>query len=76
MNWIANTLVYDGLSFNIGALAGDPFLNAFYSALVELAGTMVSHVAYTKIGRKYPYITAMFLAGTSLVAISIVPLSN
>ena len=75
LNWFANTFVYDGLSFNTGALAGNPFLNAFYSALVELAGIGSSHWAYSKIGRKIPYTINIFLAGASLVCIAFVPIS-
>ena len=71
-----NTFVYDGLTFSIGGLAGDPYLNNTYSALVELAGIIASHIAFTKIGRKIPYTVNMFIAGAVLVCISFVPASK
>lgn len=73
LNWFGNTFVYDGLSFNIGALGGNPYLNYLYSALVELAGLMVSHYSLEKYGRKKPYSFVFILAGVSLLCIQFVP---
>lgn len=72
---MANTFVYDGLSFNIGALAGDPYLNFVYSSLIELGGIITSHFALEKYGRKIPYSICLFLAGVSLLCIQFVPTS-
>lgn len=73
INWFGNTFVYDGLSFNIGALGGNPYLNYVYGALVELAGISASHFALEKIGRKVPYTVCLLLAGLSLVSIAVIP---
>jgi Na+/melibiose symporter-like transporter len=73
LNWLGNTFAYDGLSFNIGALGGNPYLNYIYSAVVELGGLIASHIALEKLGRKRPYCICLVLAGLSLVSISFVP---
>ncbi len=38
INWFTNSFVYNGLSYNIDVLGGDPYLNFLYSSLAELAG--------------------------------------
>lgn len=73
LNWLGNTFAYDGLSFNIGALGGNPYKNYVYSSLVELAGLIASHVALEKLGRKKPYSACLILAGLSLVSIAFIP---
>lgn len=73
LNWLGNTFTYDGLSFNIGALGGNPYANYAYSSLVELAGLIASHIALEKLGRKKPYCTCLVLAGLALVSIAFVP---
>jgi hypothetical protein len=75
-NWFGNTFVYDGLSFNVGVLGGNPYLNYLYSSLIELAGVSASHFALEKFGRKWPYSICLLLAGASLVSIAFVPASE
>ena len=70
---MVNSLVYYGISLNTGVLAGDPYLNATYSALVELLAIVTCHFAIGRFGRKYPYSLNMLLAGVSLIVIQFVP---
>ena len=37
-NWFTMSLVYNGLSYNLDVLGGNPFLNFIYSSTAELAG--------------------------------------
>ena len=76
LNWLGNTFTYDGLSFNIGALGGNPYKNYLYSSIVELGGLIASHIALEKLGRKKPYCICLVLAGVSLISIAFVPESK
>ena len=39
--WCTSALVYYGLALNTGSLAGDPYLNFFLGALVELPAAII-----------------------------------
>ena len=73
INWFTNTLVYYGISFHMSDLAGDPYLNFFFSALVELFAISMSHYTLEKFGRKIPYTMSMVLTGSALLFIKFVP---
>lgn len=73
LNWLTNTLVYYGISFNTGELAGDPYLNFTLSVLLELAAILVSHYTLDKIGRKIPYSINMAMSGIVLILVLFVP---
>jgi len=75
-NWLANTLVYYGLSLGTGELAGDPYVNFTLSATVELFAIICSQFAFNKYGRKIPYVINMAIAGLSLLLVIFVPKSN
>lgn len=73
LNWLTNTLVYYGISFNTGELAGDPYLNFTLSVTLELVAILVSHYVLEKIGRKIPYSVNMALSGLVLLMVLFVP---
>ncbi len=73
INWFTNTFVYYGISFHTTDLAGDPYLNFFFSALVELVAILISHFTLEKFGRKLPYILNMILTGSALLLVKFVP---
>ena len=73
LNWITNTLVYYGISFNTSKLAGDPYLVFFLSAIVELAADIVCQFTLDRFGRKWTYSFHMGLAGVCLLCIIAVP---
>ncbi len=75
-NWLANLLVYYGISFNTADLAGDPYLNFTLSAIVEIISMFICDVILTKFGRKIPYIANMIIAGLALISIMFVPTCN
>ncbi len=76
LNWITNTLVYYGISFNTGDLVGDPYLNFFLFGLVELFAIFVCQLTLDRFGRKLPYTVNMIIAGLALIFVSFVPNSK
>lgn len=73
LNWLTNTLVYYGISFNTGELAGNPYLNFALSVLLELIAIMVSHYTFDAFGRKIPYSINMSLSGIALLLVLFIP---
>ena len=55
INWLANALVYWGLSYNTNSLVGDPYLNYFLAATLELIAILSSNYLFDRVGRKWPY---------------------
>ena len=51
-NWFANSIVYYGLSLGAGGLPGNPYLNIFLSALVEIPSYIAAAYSVDKIGRR------------------------
>ncbi len=76
INWITNTLVYYGISFNTSDLAGDPYLNFTLSGIVEILGLFMCTLTLDRFGRKIPYTINMILAGVALLLTLFVPTSN
>ena len=73
LNWFTNSLVYDGFNFNTGYLVGNPYLNFFLSALVELIAVIVEQITVVKFGRKLPYALSMFTVAISMLSIQFIP---
>lgn len=76
VNWLTNTLVYYGISFNTSELFGDPYLNFTLSIVLELFAILVSHYTLQKFGRKIPYSINMALSGVSLILVMFIPTSK
>jgi len=76
LNWLTNTLVYYGISFNTTELIGDPYLNFFLSILVEFVAILACQFTLEKFGRKVPYSINMTLAGMTLLCVQFVPTSR
>ena len=73
VNWLTNTLVYYGISFNTTDLVGDPFLNFFLSVVVEFIAILACQFTLEKFGRKKPYAINMALSGLALLLVQFVP---
>jgi OCT family organic cation transporter-like MFS transporter 4/5 len=73
LNWLTNTLVYYGISFNTSELAGDPFLNFSLSVFVELIAIVTCQFTLERFGRKKPYAINMAVTGVALMFIQFVP---
>ena len=73
LNWITNTLVYYGISFNTDRLAGDPYLIFFLSSIAEGLAYVACEFTLERFGRKWPYFINMAIAGVSLLSVAFVP---
>ena len=67
-NWLVASLVYYGLSLNVGSLSGDIYLNFFLNALVELAAYIACLTFLDKAGRRPLQAGSMILAGAACIA--------
>ena len=76
LNWLTNTMVYYGISFNTNELVGDPYLNFSLSVMVEFTAILACHFTLERFGRKVPYTFNMALAGVSLLLVQFVPKGN
>jgi len=72
-NWFANSLVYYGLSFNIGTLPGNPFLIFFLNGLAELPGYVIVVGFVDRTGRRSLSSLLLFLGGLACVVIAFIP---
>ncbi|KAK7105610.1 hypothetical protein V1264_016969 [Littorina saxatilis] len=66
VNWVVVTMVYYGLSLNVGSLGGSIYLNNFLSSLAELIGYCVALAGLGRLGRKWMHCGSMILGGTGL----------
>jgi hypothetical protein len=72
-NWFANSLVYYGLSFNIGTLPGNPFLILFLYGLAEFPGYGIVIGLVDRTGRRPLSSFLLFLGGFACVIIAFIP---
>lgn len=76
LNWFSDTFVYNGISFNIGDLSGNPYTNYVISSSVETVAIFTCMFVFEKMRRKIPYTAGLILAGLCLISIAFVPQSN
>lgn len=63
--WISCTLIYYGMSFNTGSLAGSVYWNTFFSGLVEIPAYLLSLPFMYKLGRKYTQLGSLLFSGVA-----------
>ncbi|XP_070201753.1 organic cation transporter protein-like [Littorina saxatilis] len=68
VNWVVVTMVYYGLSLNVGSLGGSIYLNNFLSSLAELIGYCVALAGLGRLGRKWMHCGSMILGGLACIA--------
>ncbi|CAH1781929.1 unnamed protein product [Owenia fusiformis] len=73
LGWLINALVYYGLGLNTRNLAGDPYLNFFFSGLVEIPGVAVVHLTIDRFGRKPVLCGFMLFGGLACICTSFIP---
>ncbi|XP_077866540.1 organic cation transporter protein-like [Saccoglossus kowalevskii] len=73
--WCICGLVYFGISFGTSNLGGNPYLNVFIAAAVEIPAYGVSFVMMEngRIGRRWSAFCSMGFCGVSNIALSFVP---
>ncbi|XP_076664276.1 organic cation transporter protein [Andrena cerasifolii] len=73
LNWFANSIVYYGLSLNVGNLVGNPFLMLFLSGLVELPSYILMCFILDRAGRRCVVSTFMLIGGACCIIASSIP---
>ncbi|XP_076819926.1 organic cation transporter protein-like [Clavelina lepadiformis] len=64
-NWFVNSLVYYGLSLNVGELAGDDFINNTLNGLVELVAYFFIILTMDRWGRRVLLVTCLLSGGVA-----------
>ncbi|XP_006872985.1 PREDICTED: solute carrier family 22 member 5 [Chrysochloris asiatica] len=73
MLWMTISVGYFGLSLDTPNLHGDIYLNCFLSAVVEVPAYIVAWVLLQHLPRRYSMATALFLGGSVLLFLQLVP---
>ncbi|XP_070567958.1 organic cation transporter protein-like isoform X1 [Ptychodera flava] len=73
--WTINNLVYFGISYNTSALAGDDYINAFLSALVEIPAYAIGiwMMDFRYLGRRWSLCITMVLSGIGCICAALIP---
>ncbi|XP_076332507.1 organic cation transporter protein-like isoform X2 [Tachypleus tridentatus] len=71
--WFAISFIYFGLSFNTNNLGGDPFLNFVIAGAVEFPSYFGTIFVVKRLGRKFPLMISVIIAGVALLLIIPVP---
>ncbi|XP_054723820.1 organic cation transporter 1-like [Uloborus diversus] len=71
--WVADVTAYYGLQINVSHLAGDPFLNFFLLALVEVPGLICGWAFMEGLGRRWCSVSALALTGLACLVPVVVP---
>ncbi|XP_063784262.1 organic cation/carnitine transporter 2-like isoform X2 [Pseudophryne corroboree] len=71
--WMVISVGYFGLSLNTPNLHGDPYVNCFLSAIIEVPAYIIAWVLLRKFARRYSTASTLFLGGVVLLFIQLVP---
>ncbi|XP_018419284.1 PREDICTED: solute carrier family 22 member 5-like [Nanorana parkeri] len=71
--WMIISVGYFGLSLNTPNLHGDPYLNCFLSAIIEVPAYVMAWVLLRRFSRRYSTSSTLFLGGVVLLFIQLVP---
>ncbi|XP_072256940.1 organic cation/carnitine transporter 2 isoform X1 [Pyxicephalus adspersus] len=71
--WMIISVGYFGLSLNTPNLHGDPYLNCFLSAIIEVPAYIIAWVLLRRFSRRYSTSSTLFLGGVVLLFIQLVP---
>ncbi|XP_014790779.1 organic cation transporter protein isoform X2 [Octopus bimaculoides] len=68
LNWAIVSLVYYGLTLNVGRLYGNLYLNFFLNSVVEFPANILCILLLNRVGRKKMHASLMVLAGVACIA--------
>ncbi|XP_040200579.1 solute carrier family 22 member 5-like [Rana temporaria] len=71
--WMIISVGYFGLSLNTPNLHGDPYINCFLSAIIEVPAYVIAWVLLRSFSRRYSTSSTLFLGGVVLLLIQLVP---
>uniref|UniRef100_A0A8C5QCC4 Major facilitator superfamily (MFS) profile domain-containing protein n=1 Tax=Leptobrachium leishanense TaxID=445787 RepID=A0A8C5QCC4_9ANUR len=72
--WLIIAVGYFGVSLNTPNLHGDPFLNCFLLAAIEVPSCVLAWLLLRNVARRYSMSSTMLLGGIVLLLIQVVPL--
>ncbi|XP_036361964.1 organic cation transporter protein-like [Octopus sinensis] len=68
LNWVVVSMVYFGLTLNVGKLYGNFYMNFFFNSVVEFPAYILCLLLLNRIGRKKLHSSQMVLAGVTCIA--------
>nr|XP_039270512.1 organic cation transporter protein-like [Styela clava] len=68
LDWFVVSMVFYGLTLNVGRLAGDPYINATANAFIEVLGYSTYFIVARKIGSKTTTALAYFLGAICCIS--------
>ncbi|XP_063303485.1 organic cation/carnitine transporter 2-like [Pelobates fuscus] len=71
--WLTISIGYFGVSLNTPNLHGDPFLNCFLLAAIEVPSCVLAWLLLRNVARRYSMCSTMLLGGIVLLFIQLVP---
>ncbi|XP_030068611.1 solute carrier family 22 member 4 [Microcaecilia unicolor] len=71
--WMIISIGYFGVSLNTPNLNGDPFVNCFLMAVIEVPSYILAWLLLRTLSRRYSISSILFLAGGVLLLIQLVP---
>jgi len=75
-SWCVTSMVYYGLGFNSGNLAGDFYLNFAASGLVEIPAYLLATYLVEKVNRRIPLMTYYIIGGIALICVFFIQLAG
>ncbi|XP_076766736.1 organic cation transporter protein [Xylocopa sonorina] len=72
-DWVANAVVYNGLSYNTTNLGVSDYLAFFIGGLVEIPSYVITWYAMDRLGRRWVLCLTMLLGGLACVSCMFVP---
>lgn len=75
-SWCVTSMVYYGLSFNSGKLAGDFYLNFAASGLVEIPAYLLATYLVERVNRRFPLMAYYIIGGIALICVFIIQVSE
>ncbi|XP_032687664.1 organic cation transporter protein isoform X2 [Odontomachus brunneus] len=76
LNWFANSIVYYGLSLNMGNLVGNPFVMLFLSGLVELPAYVLVIFTMDRTGKRCLGSTLLLIGGACCICAANIPAAS
>lgn len=73
--WIIITMGYYALVLNTSNLHGDPFINCFLSAVVEVPAYMITLLLLQYCSRHFCQSSTLFLGGTMILCVHLLPIN-
>lgn len=64
-NWLVNSFIYFGLSYNTGDLSPDPYISFFLSGAVEFPAYLLTMKVIQRAGRRRPLAYGMMVGGAA-----------